>query len=58
MPISEKIKMHIDSIDESEEFKKLMLSILSEEDKGTFRFKIVYDELVNEYLKESEDSDS
>ena len=51
MPISEKIIAQINNIDADEEFKKLMLAILAEEDKGNFRFKDTYEKLVNDYLE-------
>ena len=58
MPISEIIRKKINSLDETEALKKLMLDILSEEDKGNFRFKETYEKLVNEYLAEKDgDSD-
>lgn len=54
MPISEKIIAQINNIDADEEFKKLMLAILAEEDKGNFRFKDTYEKLVNDYLEKKE----
>lgn len=51
MPISEKIRSKILNLDESEEMKKLMLAILTEEDKGNHRFKDTYERLVVDYLK-------
>lgn len=57
MPISEKIRNKIIALDEPEDLRKLMLCILSEEDKGNHRFKDTYERLVNEYLK-AKDGDS
>lgn len=57
MPISEKIKKKIENLNETDAFKKLMLDILAEEDKGNHRFKEAYEKRVNTYLKE-EDGDS
>lgn len=51
MPISEKIIAQINSVDVDVEFKELMLAILTEEDKGNFRFKDTYEKLVNDYLE-------
>lgn len=55
MPISEKIIAQINSIDTDDEFKELMLSILSEEDKGNYRFKDTYEKMINEYLEKKGD---
>ena len=57
MPISEKILRTIQQLDDSDELKHLMISILIEEDKGNHRFKEKYEQLVNEYLK-AKDGDS
>ncbi len=51
MPISEKIRSKIAALDEPEDLKKLMLDILTEEDKGNHRFKDTYERLVVEYLR-------
>lgn len=53
MPISEKIKNQIQQLDTTEDFKELMLSILTEEDKGNFRFKDTYEKLINEYIQKN-----
>jgi hypothetical protein len=53
MPISEKIKNQIQQLDATEDFKELMLSILTEEDKGNFRFKDTYEKLINEYIQKN-----
>ena len=58
MPISEKITNQIKKVDAPEDFKKLMLAVLTEEDKGNFRFKEAYEKLVNEYLNAKEDGHS
>ncbi len=57
MPISEKIKNKIMSLNESEDLKELMLAILIEEDKGKYQFKGAYESLVNVYLKAKEEDD-
>lgn len=54
MPISEKILEKIQQLDDTDELKRLMISILTEEDKGNHRFKETYEKLVNEYLKEKD----
>lgn len=51
MPISEKIIERIKYSNLDKEFKKLMLQILTEEDKGNYRFKAEYEKFVNEYLE-------
>ena len=51
MPISEKIIERIKYSNLDKEFKKLMLQILAEEDKGNYRFKAEYEKFVNEYLE-------
>ncbi len=53
MPISEKIKEQIDVLEVQKDFKDLMIAILTEEDKGNFRFKDTYEKLVNEYIETS-----
>lgn len=60
MPISEIIVKKIEQLDDDKDFKELLISILSEEDKGNFRFKAVYESLINKYLdqKEGETDDS
>lgn len=55
MPISEIIVTKIEQLDDEQDFKDLLISILTEEDKGNFRFKNVYENLINEYLKRKED---
>lgn len=55
MPISEKIMKQISKIDAPDDFKELMLAVLSEEDKGNFRFKEAYERLINDYLNAKED---
>ncbi len=57
MPISERIKNKIMSLNESEDLKELMLAILIEEDKGKYQFKGAYESLVNVYLKAKEEDD-
>jgi hypothetical protein len=54
MPISDKIIEMIRNSSNEPNFKKLMLQILNEEDNGVFRFKLEYEKLLNEYLKEKE----
>ena len=54
MPISEKIQEKIRTLPDDEKLKKLMLAILTEEDKGNFRFKDTYEKLVNAYLAEKD----
>ena len=53
MPISEKIKEQIDALEVQRDFKDLMIAILTEEDKGNFRFQDAYEKLVNEYIEAS-----
>ena len=53
MPISEKIKEQIDALEVQKDFKDLMIAILTEEDKGNFRFKDTYEKLLNEYIETS-----
>ena len=55
MPISEIIVTKREQLDDEQDFKDLLISILTEEDKGNFRFKNVYENLINEYLKRKED---
>ncbi|MDE5617255.1 MAG: hypothetical protein K2I36_00165 [Ureaplasma sp.] len=59
MPISEKIVLRIKNSKNDDDFKKLLLNILNEEDMGNHQFKRTYEKYVNDYLdvkKESEDS--
>ena len=58
MPISEKIREKINQLNDPDDFKKLMLSILEEEDKGSHRYTDVYERLVTEYLKAKGGDDS
>lgn len=58
MPISEKILTQISKIDAPDDFKDLMLAVLTEEDKGNFRFKEAYEKLINDYIKAKEDGQS
>ena len=53
MPISEMIKEQIDALEVQKDFKALMIAILTEEDKGNFRFKDTYEKLVNKYIETS-----
>ena len=48
----------ISKIDAPDDFKELMLAVLTEEDKGNFRFKEAYERLINEYLNAKEDGQS
>ena len=50
MPISDKIVEQIKTLKVNDDFKKLLLDILSEEDKGTHKYKESYEKMVNEYL--------
>lgn len=51
MAVSKKIQDEVEKIDKKDEsFKKLMIDILDEESKGTYKFKEKYEELVNEYI--------
>lgn len=52
--ISEKIKKQINSLDVSKEMKELMIKILEEEDKGVYKYKEIYDKLVNEFIVKEE----
>ena len=54
MPISDKIQEKIMNLPDDEKLKQLMLAILAEEDKGSFRFKETYEKLVNSYLAEKD----
>ena len=51
MPISEKIQQKIGELEITDELKQLMLSILTEEDKGNHRFKETYERLVTDYIE-------
>lgn len=51
MPISEKIKSKIGSLNMPDDFKKLMLTILEQEDRGNHRYKEDYIKLVNDYIE-------
>ena len=58
MPISEKIVDRIRQLDEDEQFKRMLLKILNEEDKGTYRFKAEYEKFINDYIeKKSKDGE-
>lgn len=48
--ISEKIKNQIKELNLSEDLKKLLIRILEEEDKGTYKYKELYDKFVSEYI--------
>lgn len=48
--ISEKIKNQIKELNLPDDLKKLLIRILEEEDKGTYKYKELYDKLVTEYL--------
>ena len=50
MPISEKIVSKILEADENTEFKKLMMQILQEADKGNFRVKAEFEKIVKNYI--------
>lgn len=50
MPISEKIIEQVNNLKIDSDFKELLLKILSEEDKGTHKYKEIYEKMVNEYL--------
>ena len=50
MPISEKIIEQVNNLKINSDFKELLLKILSEEDKGTHKYKEIYEKMVNEYL--------
>ena len=53
MAVSEKIQKKISELDKCDEkFKELMLNILEEEANGTYKIKIRYEDLVNQYIKE------
>ena len=52
MHVSEKIQKKINEIAKDDDnLKKLMVDILEEEANGTYKIKIKYEELVNEYIK-------
>lgn len=48
--ISEKIKNQVKELNLSEDLKKLLIRILEEEDKGTYKYKELYDKFVSEYI--------
>ena len=54
--ISEKIKNQIYGLDISIEMKELMIKILEEEDKGIYKYKEVYDKLINDYIDKEEET--
>lgn len=49
--ISDKIKSQIKELKISDDLKKLLIRILEEEDKGTYKYKELYDKLVTEYIE-------
>lgn len=51
MPISAKIRKRIEDLNDRQEFKDLMLEILTLEDKGNHKYKEAYEKLANLYLK-------
>lgn len=51
MPISEKIRKKIEMLEDPDDLKKLMITILEEEDKGSHRYTETYERLVTEYLR-------
>lgn len=59
MPISYKIRQKIDALNESQDFKDLLLEILTIEDKGNHKYKEAYDKLASKYLavKDGDDND-
>lgn len=50
MPISKKILDEINNLDESNEFKKLLIDMLDTEAKGNHRNNQLFDKLVDDYL--------
>lgn len=57
MPISKKIIDKVNSLEQDEDFKKLVLDILNEEDKGNHRYKEKYEQIIEEYLNNSKEKD-
>ena len=57
MPISVKILQKINELNETKEFKALMMSILEQEDRGSHQYKRDYIKMVNDYLAKKEKTD-
>ncbi len=53
MPINSKIIKEIEK-QEDEKLKKVMLTILEKEDSGTYKYKDVYEQIINNYIEEME----
>lgn len=51
MPISKKILDEIGNLEESNEFKKLLIEMLDTEAKGNHRNNQLFDKLVDDYLE-------
>lgn len=54
MPISQNIITRVENAATSEAEKKLMMEILTIEDKGVFRFEAEYEKAIKTFLSESE----
>ena len=53
MSISKKITDEITNLNESNDFKKLLLTLLSIEDKGNHRNNQLFEQEIKEYLKKT-----
>ena len=56
MPISEKILNRIQNLNEDSEFKKLLISILEIEDKGS-KVNINYEKAVSDYIEKTKEDE-
>ena len=56
MPISEKILNKIQTLNEDDAFKKLLISLLEIEDKGS-KVNINYEKAVSDYVDETKDNE-
>lgn len=57
MPISMKIREKINNLDDPADFKQLLLDILVQEDKGSYRFADDYERIVGKYLSARDGDD-
>ena len=54
MPISKKILDEINKLEDSNEFKKLLLELLEKEDQGNHRNNQVFEEKIIDYINRNE----
>ena len=57
MAISKRIIKEIKQLDTDNNIKKLIISILEEQDSGLFRYKDKYEELIDQYLSNKKKGD-